>query len=205
MNHCIVGWAHTPFGKLEERRRGPDRPRRRRRHRRCRHRAPTRSTASSSACSTTASPSRTSRARCRCRRIDALRFKPATRYENACASGSAAIHGARDFLAAGRGRFALVIGVEKMTATPAPQVGDNLLGACYRRRRATSRPGSPACSAASPSATSSATATSPTRSPRSPPRTTRTASTTPTRRCARTSATSSAAPSARRTPTWRRR
>ena len=65
--------------------------------------------------------------------IEALRFKPATRYENACASGSAAIHGARDFLAAGRGRFALVIGAEKMTATPGPQVGDNLLGAAYRR------------------------------------------------------------------------
>lgn len=65
--------------------------------------------------------------------IEALRFKPATRYENACASGSAAIHGARDFLAAGRGRFTLVIGAEKMTATPGPQVGDNLLGASYRR------------------------------------------------------------------------
>ena len=65
--------------------------------------------------------------------IEALRFKPATRYENACASGSAAIHGARDFLAAGRGRFGLVIGVEKMTATPGPQVGDTLLCASYRR------------------------------------------------------------------------
>ena len=47
-----------------------------------------------------------------------LRYRPITRYENACASGSAAIHGARDFLLSGRGRFALVIGVEKMTATP---------------------------------------------------------------------------------------
>ena len=65
--------------------------------------------------------------------IEALRFKPATRYENACASGSAAIYGARDFLAAGRGRFALVIGAEKMTATPGPQIGDNLLGASYRK------------------------------------------------------------------------
>jgi acetyl-CoA C-acetyltransferase len=65
--------------------------------------------------------------------IEALRFKPATRYENACASGSAAIHGARDFLAAGRGRFALVLGVEKMTATPGPLVGDNLLCASYRK------------------------------------------------------------------------
>lgn len=65
--------------------------------------------------------------------IEALRFKPATRYENACASGSAAIHGARDFLAAGRGRFALVIGVEKMSATPGPQVSDALLHASYRK------------------------------------------------------------------------
>ena len=61
-----------------------------------------------------------------------LRFKPATRYENACASGSAAVHGARDFLAAGRGRFALVIGAEKMTATPNARVGDILLSAAYR-------------------------------------------------------------------------
>ena len=37
--------------------------------------------------------------------IPELRFKQSTRYENACATGTAAIHGARDFLAAGRGRF----------------------------------------------------------------------------------------------------
>ena len=67
------------------------------------------------------------------RHLPELRFKPATRYENACASGSAAVHGARDFLAAGRGRFALVVGVEKMTATPGPQVGDILLKASYRK------------------------------------------------------------------------
>ncbi len=65
--------------------------------------------------------------------IPELRFKPATRYENACASGSAAIHAARDFIAAGRGRIALVLGGEKMTACPKEQVGENLLGACYRR------------------------------------------------------------------------
>ncbi len=62
-----------------------------------------------------------------------LRFKPAARYENACASGSAAVYAARDFIAAGRGRLALVVGVEKMTATPGAQVGDNLLGASYRK------------------------------------------------------------------------
>ena len=65
--------------------------------------------------------------------IPELRFKQATRYENACATGTAAIHGARDFLAAGRGRFALVVGAEKMTATPTAQVGDILLNASYRR------------------------------------------------------------------------
>jgi acetyl-CoA C-acetyltransferase len=65
-----------------------------------------------------------------------LRFKPATRYENACASGTAAVHGARDFLTSGRGRFALVLGAEKMTATPGPQIGDILLSACYRREEA---------------------------------------------------------------------
>src|SRR3954447_14854348 len=65
-----------------------------------------------------------------------LRFKPITRFENACASGSAAVYGARDFLLSGRGRFALVIGVEKMTATPGPQIGDNLLKASYQKEEA---------------------------------------------------------------------
>ena len=62
-----------------------------------------------------------------------LRFKPITRYENACATGTAAIHGARDFLRSGRGRFALVVGAEKMTATPGPRVGELLLTASYRK------------------------------------------------------------------------
>ena len=68
--------------------------------------------------------------------VPELRFKPATRYENACATGSAAVHGARDFLASGRGRFALVVGAEKMTATPGPEVGDILLKASYRKEEA---------------------------------------------------------------------
>ncbi len=62
-----------------------------------------------------------------------LRFKPITRLENACATGSAAIHAARDFIAAGRGRLALVVGAEKMTSTPGPKVGDILLTASYRK------------------------------------------------------------------------
>jgi len=61
---------------------------------------------------------------------------PATRYENACATGSAALHGAMDFIESGRGRIALVVGAEKMTATPTAEVGDILLGACYRKEEA---------------------------------------------------------------------
>ena len=62
-----------------------------------------------------------------------LHLKPATRLENACASGSAAIFAARDFLAAGRGRLALVIGVEKMTSVSTAEAGDILLTAAYRK------------------------------------------------------------------------
>ncbi len=64
--------------------------------------------------------------------VPELRYKPATRYENACATGTAAIHGARDWIAAGRGRIALVVGAEKMTSQPTPVVGDILLNASYR-------------------------------------------------------------------------
>lgn len=133
MTACIVGWAHTPFGKLEE----PD------------VEALIARVAGSAITDAGIEPHEVdgvfvglfnngfSRqdfpSSLPMQDIEALRFKPATRYENACASGSAAIHGARDFLAAGRGRFALVIGAEKMTATPGAQVGDNLLGASYRR------------------------------------------------------------------------
>lgn len=60
-----------------------------------------------------------------------LRYKPATRVENACATGSAAIHQGLNLIEAKRGRVVLVVGVEKMTATPGPQVGDILLSASY--------------------------------------------------------------------------
>ncbi|MBB5704362.1 acetyl-CoA C-acetyltransferase [Ochrobactrum daejeonense] len=56
---------------------------------------------------------------------------PFMRTENACATGSAALYAAADFIASGRGRIALVIGAEKMTATPGDQVGDILLSASY--------------------------------------------------------------------------
>ncbi|MFT4999848.1 MAG: acetyl-CoA C-acetyltransferase, partial [Paracoccaceae bacterium] len=47
---------------------------------------------------------------------DDLRFTPATRLENACASGSAAVYTARNAIRAGQARVVLVIGVEKMTS-----------------------------------------------------------------------------------------
>ena len=133
MTPCIVGWAHTPFGKLD----APD------------VEALIDQVAGAAIADAGLEPAQIdgvfiglfnngfSRqdfpSSLPMQSIEALRFKPATRYENACASGSAAIHGARDFLAAGRGRFALVLGAEKMTATPGAAVGDNLLGASYRR------------------------------------------------------------------------
>ncbi|SMF45500.1 acetyl-CoA C-acetyltransferase [Tistlia consotensis] len=60
-----------------------------------------------------------------------FRFKPATRVENACATGSAAIHQGLKTIAAGKGRFVLVVGVEKMTALPGPEIGKTLLKASY--------------------------------------------------------------------------
>jgi acetyl-CoA C-acetyltransferase len=65
--------------------------------------------------------------------IPELRFKPAVRVENACASGAAAVFAGMDFIRSGRGRITLVVGVEKMTLVSGPEVGQNLLGASYRR------------------------------------------------------------------------
>jgi acetyl-CoA C-acetyltransferase len=62
---------------------------------------------------------------------DRLRFKPATRVENACASGSAAVYQGLKSIAAKTARFVLVIGVEKMTGIPGKEIGDVLLKASY--------------------------------------------------------------------------
>jgi len=61
---------------------------------------------------------------------------PATHVENACATGSAALYAALDFIDSGRGRIALVIGAEKMTSKPTAETGDILLGASYRKEEA---------------------------------------------------------------------
>lgn len=65
-----------------------------------------------------------------------LAHVPAVRMENACATGSAALYTAMDFIEAGRGRVAIVVGAEKMTAIPTAEVGDILLGASYRKEEA---------------------------------------------------------------------
>ncbi len=58
---------------------------------------------------------------------------PSTHLENACATGSAALYAALDFVESGRGRVALVVGAEKMTHKTAAEAGDVLLGASYRK------------------------------------------------------------------------
>jgi acetyl-CoA C-acetyltransferase len=65
-----------------------------------------------------------------------LRFKRATRVENACATGSAAVHQGIKAIEARAARVVLVVGVEQMTTTPAPEIGRNLLKASYVREEA---------------------------------------------------------------------
>ena len=65
-----------------------------------------------------------------------LRFKRATRVENACATGSAAVHQGLKSIAARAARIVLVVGAEQMTTTPAAEIGRNLLKASYVREEA---------------------------------------------------------------------
>lgn len=70
-----------------------------------------------------------------------LRFKPATRVENACATGSAAVHQGAQAVKAGAARFVLVIGAEKMTDLSSHAVGKILLRASYVKETGTSGAG----------------------------------------------------------------
>jgi acetyl-CoA C-acetyltransferase len=63
--------------------------------------------------------------------IPEFRHTPAVRMENACATGSAAIWAALDALASGRVKRALVIGMEKMNTLPNAQIGETLLRCSY--------------------------------------------------------------------------
>jgi acetyl-CoA C-acetyltransferase len=118
---CIVGWAHTPFGRLEDPAIADAGI------------APHDVEGTFLSLFNNGFSNQDFPASLVLQSVPELRYTPITRYENACASGSAAIHGARDFLLAGRGKFAMVIGVEKMTATPGKEVGDILLKASYQK------------------------------------------------------------------------
>lgn len=61
----------------------------------------------------------------------ALRFVPATRLENACASGAAALQHGQALIESGRARRVLVIGAEKMTAVSGAEVTAALASASY--------------------------------------------------------------------------
>lgn len=63
--------------------------------------------------------------------IPEFRHTPSVRMENACATGSAAIWAALDALASGRVKRALVIGLEKMNTLPNLQIGETLLRCSY--------------------------------------------------------------------------
>jgi hypothetical protein len=72
---------------------------------------------------------------------DQLANVPATRVENACASGSAAFQQGTKSLLAGTAKTVLVIGAEKMTQAGADVVGAALLGADYDMAGKTSTTG----------------------------------------------------------------
>jgi acetyl-CoA C-acetyltransferase len=136
MTACIIGWAHTPFGRLEGE--------------------------SVESLIVTAATAALADAGVAAKEVDEivlghfnvgfspqdftaalvlqaspdLRFKRATRVENACATGSAAVHQGLRAIAAKAARIVLVVGVEQMTATPGPEVGRNLLKASYVREEA---------------------------------------------------------------------
>lgn len=67
---------------------------------------------------------------------ESLRFTPSTRLENACASGSAAVYAAKDSIAAGKSKVTLVVGVEKMTELDTAGVTKALAGASYQKEEA---------------------------------------------------------------------
>ena len=59
-----------------------------------------------------------------------LRFKRALRVENACATGSAAVHQGLKAIDAGSARLVLVVGVEQMTTSTPADIARNLLDNC---------------------------------------------------------------------------
>ena len=67
---------------------------------------------------------------------DGLRWAPATRVENACASGAAAVYSAINAIEAGQCQIALVVGAEKMTGVTGAEVTRALGAASYVKEEA---------------------------------------------------------------------
>ena len=132
MTACIVGWGHTRFGKIDD----------------MDLESLIRAAASEALADAGVAPAdvdeiflgtynggmdRQEFAASLVKQIDAsMRFTPATRVENACATGSAAIYRGLDAIAARRARIVLIVGVEKMTATDTPQVTGALAKCAYQ-------------------------------------------------------------------------
>ncbi len=132
MTACIVGWGHTRFGKIDD----------------MDLESLIRASANEALADAGVTPAdvdeiflgtynggmdRQEFAASLVKQIDAsMRFTPATRVENACATGSAAIYRGLDAIAARRARIVLVVGVEKMTAADTPQVTGALAKCAYQ-------------------------------------------------------------------------
>jgi acetyl-CoA C-acetyltransferase len=132
MTACIVGWAHTPFGKLED----PDIESLIARVARAAVEDSGLGVEDVGALTVglfnngfSAQDFPSSLA---FNAVPEWRFLPSVRVENACATGSAAIHAGLDMIAAGRAKVVVVIGAEKMTATAPDRIGEALLAASYR-------------------------------------------------------------------------
>lgn len=73
--------------------------------------------------------------------VPELRHVPVARLESACATGSAALYAAIDFINSGRGRIAIVVGAEKMTSIPPQQAADLMVCGSYVPEEGGSSPG----------------------------------------------------------------
>jgi acetyl-CoA C-acetyltransferase len=73
--------------------------------------------------------------------VPALAEVPAARLENACATGSAALYAALDYIESGRGKVALVVGAEKMSGVTSTRAGEILLSGCYGPEESTAESG----------------------------------------------------------------
>jgi acetyl-CoA C-acetyltransferase len=132
MTACIVGWAHTPFGKLED----PDIESLISRVARAAVEDSGLGVEDVGALTVglfnNGFSAQDFPSSLPFNAVPEWRFLPSVRVENACATGSAAIHAGLDMIAAGRAKVVVVIGAEKMTATAPDRIGEALLAASYR-------------------------------------------------------------------------